>query len=89
MEPTYLGLIQLMVSLLRRLTFHATPLATLSTLAFGALAVIAGFVARVCGSKASLPPRFVLDVLALWFVACASTVVWLKGVLILHSQGLA
>jgi hypothetical protein len=89
MDPTGLRTLKLIESLLRWLTYHATPLTTLSALALGGLAIVASFIARLCDLKTSPPPRFLLDMLVLWAIACASTVVWLKGVLILHSQGLA
>ena len=89
MGLTYLKVLQLVGPLLQWLTYRMTPLATLSILSFGALAVIASFIARAFVPKSSLTPLRLLDALLLWLLACASTILWLAGVLILRSQGLA
>jgi hypothetical protein len=72
-----------LVSLPESVTHGATPLT------LGVFAIVAGFGFRLITANARYPSRSVLEVLALWVMACASTLLWLKCLLILHSQGLA
>jgi hypothetical protein len=77
-----------LVSLPQSVTHGATPLMTLSPLALGVFAVVAGLVLKLFAANARYSSRSVLEVVALWAMACASTLLWLKCLLILHSHGL-
>ena len=89
MDLSYLGITRAVASLLRWLAHGATPPATLTALAFGVLAMLAGFGTRLFDARIHPTPRSLLNVLALWAMACASTIMWLKCLLALHGHGLA
>ncbi len=71
-----------LIPLPQSMTHGAAPLT------LGVLAVVAGFGLRLITVSARYPSRSVLEMLALWAMACASTLLWLECLLTLHSQGL-
>lgn len=88
MERFLLWTIRTLVLLLKWIAHRPTPNLALTTLSFGALIALMGFGLTLLGVSAGLKSRSMLAVLALWAMACLSTLLWFQCILALHSVGL-